>query len=76
MWRRNSDWHRKNRRRLVTTDYIVDELLTLLRRRGERERALEAGLRLFTADAAYVHIETAFAFDDHFRQFGLAAVVP
>jgi predicted nucleic acid-binding protein len=28
--------------RLVTTDYLLDELLTLLLVRGERERALRA----------------------------------
>ena len=32
---------RSNRERLVTSDYIFDELLTLFRSRGHRDRALD-----------------------------------
>ncbi|MCC6155953.1 MAG: type II toxin-antitoxin system VapC family toxin [Candidatus Hydrogenedentes bacterium] len=34
-----SAWLRANNERLVTTDFIVDELITLLGRRGERRRS-------------------------------------
>ena len=36
----------------ITTDYIVDELLTLLKVRGEYQRALEIGPNLFGARCA------------------------
>jgi predicted nucleic acid-binding protein len=36
-------WFDGNTSPLVTTDYIVDELLTLLKARGEYQRAIEAG---------------------------------
>jgi uncharacterized protein len=35
-----------NREPLITTDYVVDETLTLLRARGERQRALLQDLRI------------------------------
>lgn len=43
-------WLDRNIRRLVTTDYIIDELLTLLRVRGENRRALEVGSRLILGE--------------------------
>ena len=106
-------WLSGNTELLVTTDYVVDELLTLLRIRGEFERAVHLGEALFSQDIAqlawvtpddvrnawdvfrefqdkewsftdcvsYVvisrrEIQTAFAFDADFRQFGTVAVVP
>jgi uncharacterized protein len=97
----------------VTTDYVVDETLTLLRARGENHRAMVFGNRVveggwakivkindsdfaeawqifksftdkewsFTDCASRVVMERlgikkAFAFDDHFRQFGTVSVVP
>jgi len=102
-----------NRDPLFTTDYIVDELLTLLRMRRQAQRAilwldevLAAGgvnlTRITSADfdrattiyrvysdkqwsftdctsfavMERLRISTAFAFDDHFRQFGTLKVVP
>ncbi|MEX2172319.1 MAG: PIN domain-containing protein [Pirellulales bacterium] len=99
--------------RLVTTDYVVDETLTLFRARGESQHAFAFGnevidgsfAELITiddqdfADAWKVFqrfhdkqwsftdctsrvvrerlgIARAFAFDEHFRQFGTVAVVP
>ena len=44
------DWFARNTRPLVTTDYVVDELLTLLKVRGEYLRALEVGAALFAGD--------------------------
>jgi hypothetical protein len=98
---------------LVTSDYVLDETLTLYRARGEGERAAslaeaildERICRLlwvdrsdvlqanaifhgysdkawsFTDCVSYVlmqrhGIRRAFSFDDHFRQFGWATVVP
>jgi predicted nucleic acid-binding protein len=106
-------WLEANTEPLVTTDYIVDELLTLLKMRGEYQRALEVGPLLLQGEIAYLEwvgqgdvrkawtifqqyqdkdwsftdcisrvvierleIQTAFAFDDHFRQFGTVTVVP
>jgi predicted nucleic acid-binding protein len=40
-------WYRSNRLPVVTTDYVVDETLTLLRSRGEFERAMIFGRRFF-----------------------------
>ena len=42
-------WLDGNTSPLITTDYIVDELLTLLKVRGEYQRALEIGPNLFGA---------------------------
>jgi len=106
-------WLRQNDLPLVTTDYVLDELLTLLLVRGERERALRVGAALLGGSLADLHwmtredihrawdvfrqfsdkgwsftdcssrvvmehlgITTAFAFDDHFRQFGIGPIVP
>ncbi len=99
--------------RLITTDYVLDELLTLLKARGEFQRALVLGEQILHGSAARLEwvqptdvlqawqvflthkdkawsftdcvsrvvmerlgITRAFAFDDHFRQFGSVTVVP
>jgi len=36
-------WIRQNNGPLLTTDYIIDEVLTLLRARGEKHRAIALG---------------------------------
>ncbi|MDR3620613.1 MAG: PIN domain-containing protein [Paludisphaera borealis] len=106
-------WLDRNAQPLITTDYVLDELLTLLKVRGEYQRALEIGPRIlrsqvcemervtpfdveeawrvfsnyqdkgwsFTDCVSRVVMErlglaTAFAFDEHFRQFGTLRVVP
>lgn len=106
-------WLAANRAPLVTTDYVVDELLTLLKMRGESLRALRLGASLVAEEIATLvwvtpddlqqawdtfqryqdtpwsftdcvsravmqrlHIQTAFAFDTDFRQFGTVTVVP
>jgi predicted nucleic acid-binding protein len=97
---------------LITSDYIVCELLTLFRVRGQMRRAgewrqqfIEGDFKVIDATPADVKIATdvffdfedkdwsftdcvsrvlmerlcikrAFAFDDHFRQFGTVTVVP
>ena len=40
-------WIRQNRDPLITTDFIVDETLTLLRARNENARAVALGDQLF-----------------------------
>ena len=99
--------------RLVTSDYVIDEVLTLLKVRGNVERAARAGKAFFGGELAQIEwasqsdilraweifdkyrdkqwsftdcvslvqmqrlgITNAFAFDDHFRQFGSVAVFP
>jgi predicted nucleic acid-binding protein len=52
-------WLSTNRSRLLTTDYVIDETLTLLRVRGERKRALLFGARLLSGELAEVHKITA-----------------
>jgi hypothetical protein len=106
-------WFQTNREPLITTDYVLDELLTLFKSRGEFERALDWGKHLLEERVARlewvrptdVHrawilfsthddkqwsftdcvsctvierlgIKTAFAFDEHFRQFGDLTVIP
>jgi uncharacterized protein len=108
-----SQWLAGNTEPLLTTDYVVDETLTLLRARGERTRALLLGERFFGGRLAELHtldetdialawevfkrfddkdwsftdcaskvvierlgIQQAFAFDNHFRQFGVVRIVP
>ena len=44
------DWFERNPQPLITTDYVVDELLTLFRMRGEYQSALEVGPALFNGD--------------------------
>ena len=48
-------WLAANASPLLTTDYVVDETLTLLRARGERTRALVLGRKFFRSDLAEVH---------------------
>jgi predicted nucleic acid-binding protein len=51
----SSAWFERNERPLMTTDYIVDETLTLLRSRGEGQRAIALGERFFKGQVATVH---------------------
>ena len=106
-------WSARNRQPLFTTDYVVDEKLTLLRSRGQSTTALALGQQFFDGSLATVYylteddiracwqvftryadkewsftdytskvimekleITEAFAFDQHFRQFGTITVMP
>lgn len=106
-------WLDKNTEALLTTDYVLDELLTLLRVRREQSRAFILGEQILSEAIVSLHlasvreiqlafdifrrfhdkdwsftdcvsrvvmeesgIQTAFAFDDHFHQFGTVTVVP
>ena len=48
-------WLASNSSPLLTTDYVIDETLTLLRVRGERTRALLLGDRFFRTGLAEIH---------------------
>jgi len=48
-------WLAANHSPLLTTDYVIDETLTLLRARGERKRALLLGARFFDLGLAEIH---------------------
>lgn len=48
-------WLATNKSPLITTDYVIDETLTLLRVRGERKRALLLGARFFQDGLAEIH---------------------
>lgn len=103
---------RSNSDRLVISDYIFDELLTLFRSRGELNRAkdwidqvnhgrldvvrvtandiqlaTEVFFKFADKDWSFtdctsrvlmerLEIPTAFAFDEHFHQFGTITVLP
>jgi uncharacterized protein len=107
-----SAFMRSNRERLVASDYIYDELLTLFRTRGHMDRAQDWVNQVRQGRCEIVHItesdildatevflkfadkewsftdctsrvitqrlgiQRAFAFDEHFRQFGTLVVVP
>jgi predicted nucleic acid-binding protein len=48
-------WLAANRAPLVTTDYVIDETLTLLKMRGEIRRALALGEQFFKDRLATIH---------------------
>jgi predicted nucleic acid-binding protein len=53
-----SRWFRQNNQLLLTTDYIIDEALTLLKARGKPRLALKLGERFFSGDLAQIHYLT------------------
>lgn len=52
------EWFRQNVNSLVTTDYVIDETLTLLRARGEKQPAIALGTRFFAGALATIHYLT------------------
>ncbi len=52
---RAARWLASNHSPLFTTDYVVDETLTLLRVRGEKKRALLLGEKLFRNGLAEIY---------------------
>jgi predicted nucleic acid-binding protein len=62
-------WLAANHSPLLTTDYVIDETLTLLRARGERTRALLLGTRFFDESLAKVHKVTAADFTLAWKTF-------
>lgn len=108
-----TQWMAANPGPFFTTDYIVDETLTLIRARKQHAIALDFGEEVFSGLLGPIHfltraeigtawdvfwryadkewsftdctskvameslgIASAFAFDQHFYQFGTVAVVP
>ena len=65
-------WLESNSLPLLTTDYVLDELLTLLRIRGEQDRAFILGEQMLSESMVSLHlvsfdqIQRAF---EIFRQF-------
>ena len=65
-------WMERNEQPLLTTDYVLDELLTLMKVRGEFARAVALGEEFFASPPSVVHhvsdSEVRAAFEV-FRQF-------
>jgi len=53
--RKINEWLDSNNEPLLTTDYIVDETLTLLRARNRNDKAVLLGTRFFESDMTTVH---------------------
>jgi len=49
------NWFLQNREPLITTNYVVDETLTLFKPRGEYARALQIGERFFNGSLSSVY---------------------
>ena len=64
-----AEWHRANNFTLLTTDYVVDETLTLLRARGERTRAIELGRSFFDLGLFAVHRVDEHDLQEAWRSF-------
>jgi predicted nucleic acid-binding protein len=55
-------WFAANNEPLVTTDFIVDETLTLLLARGQKHRAVDWGSTIFSGELTGLHILTTAEF--------------
>lgn len=67
-----STWLSRNTEPLLTTDYVIDETLTLLKVRGETSRALRLGEEFFRGSLATVYYLTDADVDqtwETFRQY-------
>lgn len=71
-WSAATAWQAANVEPLITTDYVIDETLTLLRARRETMRAIRLGRQLFGGSLGTIHhvtpAEVAAAWDV-FRMF-------
>jgi predicted nucleic acid-binding protein len=63
------EWFAQNTHPLLTTDYVVDELLTVLKVRGEFQRALEVGPLFFSGEVCYLEWVTHDDITDACRVF-------
>ena len=66
------NWLEENKEPLFTTNYIVDETLTLLRARGENQKALEVGNLFFRgllADVYHLSKDDVLQTWEIFRKF-------
>lgn len=59
-----SNWLRTSKEPLLTTDYIIDETLTLLKARGQSSRAFALGEQFFQGALATIH----YVSDEDVRQ--------
>jgi uncharacterized protein len=67
-----SAWLNQNTKPLITTDYVVDETLTLLRMRREKQRAILLGDAFFSGKLTRIHHVTVAEVQQTwqvFRQF-------
>jgi predicted nucleic acid-binding protein len=55
---RVADWAARNREPLVTTDYVLDETLTLLRARGQNARAIAWRGPMLRGERCVMHLLT------------------
>jgi hypothetical protein len=62
-------WLAQNTDPLCTTDYILDETLTLLRARGQNPRAITLGAALLAGSAATLHFITRDEFVEAWEIF-------
>jgi predicted nucleic acid-binding protein len=53
-----STWFNQNTQPLITTDYVVDEMLTLLRIRRGNQRAISLGNAFFSGALVTIHYVT------------------
>lgn len=51
-------WLKNNQESLLTTDYVIDETLTLLRARGEKKRAIVLGEAFFSGKLSQIYYLT------------------
>jgi predicted nucleic acid-binding protein len=51
-------WLANNKQPLLTTDYVIDETLTLLRIRRKARKAIELGVKLFSGELGTVYYLT------------------
>jgi uncharacterized protein len=51
-------WMQNNQSPLLTTDYVIDETLTLLRARGKSQRAIALGTAFFSGAIAQIYYLT------------------
>jgi uncharacterized protein len=64
-----SSWMRQNTQPLLTTDYVLDETLTLLRMRGEVQRAIVLGEAFFSGTLATLYYLTEEESNRHGKYF-------
>jgi predicted nucleic acid-binding protein len=51
-------WLKRNQLPLFTTDYVIDEILTLLKMRGQSQRAFALGEQFFTSGRFLIYYLT------------------
>jgi len=74
---KSSTWFSSLREPLVTSDYIVDETLTLLLMRGERAKSIEFGNLVIVGSTAILHKITEGQFNRSwilFQQMSVAGL--